>query len=601
MTEPRVYHYVKGSDLTRLPRRHIVMHCGTRSARTGWGHERTWRNAAAWFINAPKGRQAKEHSASFGDPCALWDAITLHCGRGSRTVLWAHNMGYQARVSECFTILPRLGWELVAHNMATRGCWLVWRKDNATLAMTDIGSIWPTTIPEIGKMFGLAQPPVPDNVDADTVWRVYCEINVSILRTAITAYLNWIAEAGLGSWQMTGAGQSWSAFRANHMTHQMLVHGDMDAMEAERRAMWTGRCEAYWHGTNLKQVLHEWDLPAAYARVARDARVPVRLIGRIPPHQDIQSYVDDPAYAVLAEVTVQTDVPTVPARHDDHILWPVGTFDTVLWDVEISEAIADGATVTYGRAWLYKTEPALKAWAEWILRALDAPDAEVPAWQKAILKHWSRALIGRFAMKYTSWDDFATMSTMDAERRTVVDLDQAREYDIMQVGGKVFVEDGEEEWRNSMPAITGYVMALSRVRLWRILKRLPKGAALYVDTDSILATDLWTRQIEEMARESESHGLRLKKSWTGFTIDGPRQIVTGDRVRVGGIPVRAVRTARHTFEGEVFESLDVALRSSRQGVVRAVDRKWTTTGRDRRRVGPSVGWTHPHRLGLASE
>lgn len=360
--------------------------------------------------------------------------------------------------------------------------------------------------------------------------------------------------------------------------------------------MWTGRCEAYWHGTILKQVIHEWDLSTAYARVARDTSVPTRLIGPLPPRADWQAYARDPRYAVLAECTIQTETPTVPASHDDHILWPVGRFTSTLWDVEILEAIADGATVTVHKGWLYRAEPALREWADWVITSLEAPDDVVPAWRKSIFKHWSRALIGRFSMQYTTWDEWGSMPTMAADRRTVIDEVENEIYDIMHIGQQVFREAGTEEWSNSMPAVTGYVMAVCRVRLWRIKKQLPEGSVLYVDTDSLLATDLWAKQIGALARSGDGFGLRLKKSWTGFTILGPRQIVTGERVRMGGIPVRSTRTGRQEFEGEVYESVDVALRHGRAGVVRAVDRTWHTTGQDRRRSGPSVGWTAPIRL-----
>jgi hypothetical protein len=595
-TEPRTYHYIRRNELTRIPRAHVILDCGAQVTRTPSGHDRTWRNAYAWFSRAPKGKAAKEWQAAFNDPGALWRAISDHCGRKARTVVWSHNTGYQARVSEAFIHLPALGWELAGHNLVPRGCWMTWRRDGATLVMVDVASVWPTTLASIGKMFGLAQPSVPDVATPEDVWRVWCERNVHILRTAVTAYLAWLSEHDMGNWQLTGAGQSWAAYRHKWMHHDLLVHGDADALAAERRAMWTGRCEAYWHGTELRQVLHEWDLSTAYARVARDARLPVRLLGPVPPNRSPESYVDDPRYVVLAEVSVETETPTVPTLHDDRILWPVGRFDTTLWDVEIQEAIADGATVTYGRAWLYRAEPALRGWAQWVLNSLSASDDVVPAWRKAIIRHWSRALVGRFAMQYSTWADWATSSTMDVERRTVIDEIEDSTYDILHIGAQIFREEGVEEWSNSMPAITGYVMALCRIRLWRLKKALPEGCVLYVDTDSLLATDLFSDEIAALARSSQGEGLRLKTSWQGFSLYGPRQIVTGDRVRMGGIPVRALRTARHKFEGEVYESVDVALRHGRASIVKAVDRTWTTTSVDRRRSGPSVGWTSPYRI-----
>jgi hypothetical protein len=464
--------------------------------------------------------------------------------------------------------------------------------------MVDSASVWPTTLAEVGKMFGLGKPRLPSDEDSEATWMARCEGDVRILRTAVRAYLDWVERADLGNWQLTGAGQSWAAYRHRFMRHPLLVHGDEDALAAERRAMWTGRCEAYWHGTIDYQVVHEWDLHAAYAMVARDAYVPIRLIGPMPPRHDWRTSVHSGRHRVLAEVTVTTEVPTVPAMYDDHIVWPVGTFRTTLWDVELTEAIQDGATVTIHRGWLYHAAPALQEWARWILAMLAAPDSEVPAWQKAILKHWGRALIGRFAMTYSTWDPFGSMPDLGAEQRTLIDEVEQSAYDIMHVGTQLWRQGDEVEWSQSMPAITGYVMAACRVKLWRILRSLPDAAPLYCDTDSLLTTDRWYRDVSAVAASPLGEGLRLKKSWDGFTINGPRQIVTGNRVRMSGIPVRAQRVGRHEYVGEVQESVAVGLRAGRTSTVRRMDRTWHTRGVDRRRRGPQTGYTYPHRLAI---
>jgi hypothetical protein len=480
--------------------------------------------------------------------------------------------------------------------MAPRGTWLIWRRDKATLTMVDTASVWPTTLAHIGEMFGMGKPGLPGPDAPEAAWVARCEADVAITRTAVLAYLDWIETADMGNWQLTGAGMSWAVFRHRFMSHNLLVHGDEDALSMERRAMWTGRCEAYWHGTIGYQVVHEWDLAVAYARVARDIRVPVRLIGPMPPHHDWRKTLADPTLDLVAEVTVTTAVPTVPSLYDDHILWGVGTFDTTLWGVEIQAAIDDGATVTVHRGFLYRAEPALRDWAQWCIAQLAAPDQEVPAWRKAIVKHHVRALVGRFAMSFSTWEPWATLPTLGAERRTLVDDVEGRTYDLMHVGHDVWRQTGTQEWAQSMPAITGAVMAACRVRLWRILRALPDAAPLYCDTDSLLVTDQWYDAVAAIASSPLGEGLRLKTSWQGFTILGPRQIVTGEKVRMAGVPALARRTGRQDFAGEVWESLAASLKSGRPTSVRTMARTWHAKGVDRRRIGVGVGWTRPRVL-----
>lgn len=599
--EDRAYHYVRRNETTKVPRRHIVIDTESRSVRTKAGREQSWRLGVGHFIKADKGKRPQEARRVFATARELWEAVSEFCSGRARTVLWAHNIGYDVRIADAFTILPHLGWKIIAHNMSPRGTWMIWRRDTANLTFADTGSIWPGTLTEIGKMFGMAKKPLPADDDDDEAWLARCQSDVDITLRAVSTYLEWIETADMGNWQLTGAGQSWAVFRHKFLSHNMLVHDDREALAAERRAMWTGRCEAYWHGTILRQVIHEWDLSTAYAREARDLDLPIQLIGPAGAAQVTKIIAGVPGYAALAECTVDTEVPVVPTSHDGRILWPVGRFGSTLWDIEIREAIASGATVTVHKGWIYRTAPALREWAEWVLESLGADDRKVPAWQKKIIKHHSVALPGRFAMRYARWEEWGQMPLPATERRTLIDEIEGKTYDIMTVGTQLWRHVGEEEWGQSQPAITGYITAAVRVRLWRIKQALPAEAVLYVDTDSLLATDMWAREIEALAGTDIGRGLRLKRSWDGFSIYGPRQIVTGERVRIAGVPNSADRVARHEFHGEVWESLDVAMRTGHVDTVRTSDRVWKPSGVDRRRLGPSVGWTYPVHIGQEGE
>jgi hypothetical protein len=494
--------------------------------------------------------------------------------------------------------LPALGWAMEAHNLAPRGTWIVWKRDRATLIMVDTSSVWPVTVATIGKWFGLGRLPEPGPDAPAERWAAYCERDVLIIRTAVQAYLDWIESADLGNWQFTGAGMAFTTFRHKFMSHKLLVHADPDALAAEKRAMWTGRCEAYWHGTIGYQEVQEWDFETQYARIARDIEVPTQLVGPVSARFLQTRDVSAGHLAVLAEVTVTSDVPTVPTLHNGRIVWPVGTFRTTLWDVEIQAAVQDGATVTYHSGYLYRTTPALRDMAAWIIDGLKSPAEQCPEWRKAILKTWSRTWIGRFAMQYKTWDTWGAMPQLGAERRTVVDDIEDTTYDVMHVGHDLWREAGEVEWSQYMPAITGYIMAVARVRLWRVVQRMPPGSVMYVDTDSMIITDRFQDDIAAVTQIGIGDGLRLKSTYRGFSIMGPRQVVTGTRVRMAGVPILARQVGRHDFAGSVWESLDVAMRTGRVAAVRTSDRAWHVTGVDHRRGGRGVGWTYPIKVDI---
>lgn len=595
--QARAWHYVKPNESARIPRRHIFLDTEANEEPIPGGHVQTWRLGVACFYSALAGKSTKERWRKYADPSELWMDVDAHCGAHDRTVLWAHNLSYDARIGDVFAALPELGWQLQAHNISPRGTWLTWRKGRATLMMVDSSSVFPTSLEKVGQCFGMDKEPLPDMAAGEGEWLQRCVRDVQILRKAILTYLDWLEREDIGNWQATGAGQSWAAFRHKFMTHKLLVHDDEEALAAERRAMWTGRCEAYWHGELNGQVVHEWDFTMAYARIARDHAVPVRLIGPMPDGHEWRSYLDSDTVACLAEVTITTTVPVVPCESDGRILWPVGTFDTTLWDVEIVAAMAAGARVTVGRAWLYRKRPALRSWAEWIIGQLTAVDPEPPAWLKIILKHWSRALIGRMAMTYTNWEEYATSPRSMTARYTMYDSATGETSDMLQVGKTIWQCTGVTESPQSLPMITGYIQAIARVQLWNVIQAMPQRALLYVDTDSLLVTDKHFRALDALSRTPIGEGLRLKRSWQGFTIYGPRQIRTGEQLRVAGVPHRATRKEKDVYEGEVWDTLTSALKRGTADRVIIRDREWRITGVDRRRQGHGIGWTTPIAVG----
>jgi hypothetical protein len=589
----RQYHYVKHNATTRMPRRHIFMDTEARSRRTGHGHVQSWRLAVANFTAAEKGRKPSAVTRAFRDPQALWEAVSEHCRPRSRTVLWAHSLGYDVRISEAFEILPRLGWHLIGHNLVNRGTWLQWRRDGTSLLMVDSMSVFPVSLAQVGAWFGLGKPDLPSFEDSDEEWLRRCHADVEILSTAITAYLGWLEAEDLGNWQLTGAGQAYAAFRHRFMDHQLLVHADADALAAERRALWAGRCEAYWHGRTGYVGVEEWDGYLAYPRIARDTLLPVRLLGRPANLGRLEKWLDAPTLGVLATVDVDTPVPVLPTHHNDRIVWPTGRFRTTVWDPEIRAALAAGATITPVRAWLYRREPTLAQWGAWIVDQLHAHAATLEPWKATVLKHWSRALIGRFGMTYQAWEPFAFPEQLAVRQCPIYNLQTGVETQITQVGGDMLISAGTQEWDQSMPAITGYVASVARVQLWDALQAMGPRSVLYADTDSILITSEHHDQAAAVARALPTMGMRLKSSWQGVEILGPRQVITDDHVRVAGVPKSAQRLPAGDLVGEVWASLAGSLRAGTPSIVDIRDRRWKLRGVDRRRDPGPDGWTVP--------
>jgi hypothetical protein len=495
-----------------------------------------------------------------------------------------------------FNVLPARGWSLSGHNIASRGSWFEWKRDGRTLVLVDSFTVFPTSIERIGEWLSIGKPALPSEDASMGDWLNRCRVDCRILSEAVLRYLQWIKEEDLGNWQLTGNSQAWAMYRHKFLTHTLTVHAEKDALEAERRALWAGRCEAYWHGNLWGTRVFEYDFQNAYPRIARDYALPVKYIGEMPMSRDWSEWLGSDSVGFLADCIVTAEVPVVPAEKDGRILWPVGAFRTTLWDVEIDAVLDNGGTVTVARGWMYRKAPALKAWAEWILNRLQKTDPEIDPLERTILKHWSRSLIGRMAMSYSKWEYDGEMPFDKVEAGVFIDETTGENGEYIQVGSSMWNKTGKEDWQHSMPMITGYVQSIARVQLWDVLRRMPYRSVLYCDTDSVFVTEEFRDDIEQVIAEIPNCGMRLKRAWDGMEIFGPRQIITGEEVRISGVPKRAHKKGRHEFEGEIWESLSTAITFGNIDAVNVRDRQWKITGVDNRRQGTGFGWTEPHRL-----
>lgn len=591
MTE--VDHYIKPLFVTNIPKAWIVLAASSLLGGDRSGYTQEWRRASTTrFRESSHGRITLSHNG-YSTQTGLWADIHKWSNQGGMTFLWVHNLQWTARVTGMLEHLPAMGWTLEAFALSAGSSWMVWRRNRCTIKVADLMSVWPHGIDRLGAWFGLGRKSLPSPEAPWYAWDAYTTRDRDILRAAAEAYMKWVGDNDLGTLAVTGNSQAWKAFRRRFLTAPVLVHHDERLLDMERRAMWTGRCEAYWRGSLLREVVDEWDFTMAHNSIALTTPLPTYPDRPLAPDALLEFWANHERYAVLAEVEVETSVPCVPVSHNDSILWPTGRFRTTLWSPEIRVALEQCDSVRLVSGWAYRTELVLGGWANWIQELMVASDDTVPLWQKDIVKRWSNILIGRFGMRYPKWHKVGRSAAATLSAATLTDGSGEDMGAIVQIGYDIWEQSGWTLPHDHAPAITGFVMSAMRAKMWGLIEVIPPEALLYMDTDSVLVLDRYRHAMDELTRFGPWEGLRLKRSWAGLSIYGPRQLVTGDAVRVSGLPKMAERLGRNEFEGEVTESLLEALKSGRAGHVHSVARQWKILGEDTRRKGTGFGWTEP--------
>lgn len=588
-------HYVGHNAVTRIPRAFVYLDTEAHRARDGRSELQTFRLAvAAYDQKRHDGNGWKErdwHRST--DPADLWVWITSKCRAKSRTVLVAHNLAYDLRIADAFTQLPALGWRCAFVRLDGGQAMAIWRLDNKTLSMVDSTSWVPTALEKLGALCGIEKLGLPDDADDDATWFARCVRDVEILADVWMRLMRWVRDDDLGNWKPTGAGQSWAAFRHRFKTHNLLVHEDDDARDAERASTMTGRTEAWRWGTLTGGPFHEWDFQTAYCTIGAECDVPTQLCGELrnPTLDNVLLAARD--HAVLVECEVTTDAPCVPCRMEGGISWNVGTFSTTLWGNELALAHGCGAELRMSRVWVYRRAPAIQAFCQWVLAGLDDRTGHPDPVVRVALKHWSRTLIGRTAAQWSKWDLVGTSSEAGVSLGPAIDMGEGVPFRLLQVGHDLMRARPYKENPDAMVSIMAWVMAEARVRLWHAMGAAGLDHVMYVDTDSVIVD----AEGDQNLLRARVPGLRVKSVYESLEVLAPRQIVPGGRLRASGVPSGARPLGGNVWEGEVWTGLGASLAAGERERVRVALRRFRLNGTDRRRIHNPDGSTRAVELG----
>ena len=591
-------HYLTPLLTDRLPRYHVAIDCETAASKRHGRTAHRW-VCGAWAYGelSPDVGFTYDVATATNDAARLWEGVRDCHIFASEIVVWAHNLAFDLRVSEGLRHLPALGYSLEAIVLEKTASWASFTSPKGNLTLCDLHSWLPASLNRVAAAMGKGRPNlVYHKAKPEELWG-RCTEDAETTLQAIGELLEWLEANEPGGFRPTGSGQSHSMWRRRWLPRKtVMVHGDEQALERERTAMWTGRAEA-WKWGEVKGPLYEHDLNLAYCRIAADNAVPVKLVqrtGRTPVEAYLQAV---KFHAILADVTVTTLTESVPTSEDGRVFWPIGKFRTTLWEPELSLLIEEGAHVDIHRTWKYRRDFALAEMAQYLIGELEAGGEGASPVVRIMLKHWARTLVGRCALRYREWDDYGTLPTMGLSLSTMFDLDSGEATELLQVGNRVMELTRMAEADSSVPQITGWVMSRARANLWRLMCQAGLGNLYYIDTDSLIVNGQGDRRLMQSKLHPVDTVLIAKAEYRKAKIYGPRNLVLEDERRLSGVPVKAIRTGPLTFDGEVWSGLRASLEQRRPSEVGISPRTFDVEDADPRRKRCPDGGSEPFYMG----
>jgi hypothetical protein len=584
-------HWLRRNEGTRSPHRVCFIDSESRPELTVAGEEHSLR----WW----HARLARRHTERPRFPVTLDLAGTAQADLAAavdsmaiaKHSLWVytHNLGFDLQVTRLPEMLARLGWEIADIGITGRSPWVRMRNGRRLIILADSTSWLPAPLAEIGTFVGVDKPVITDWTSAtDEEIAVRCLADVEILARAMLEIMDWWDAGDMGRWQWTGPGCGWAVFRHKFLTAKVLMDPDPVRLELERKAIYGGRREAYRIGDLGPGQYADLDFEAAYPQIASVTELPRRPIARVP-YMTPEAYGSlPPDWGILSEATVTTSTPVVPCRTGGRVYYPVGTFTTVLAGPDIAGAVEAGATVALGDTIIYQLEPFLADWGKWITGVLDGSGEAVPAVVRTMAKHWSRTVIGRFAMHAQRTEDWGDACWPYFKAEPGLDWDTGLEVVDLHACGRHLRVFRDAEPDNVFPAVTAWVEATCRQLLRKAMEACPAGSVMQCDTDGFMLDARGYGASGTAAVQSDPAGeagdvpaavlappvpelvgpvtVRVKGLYDHAEIMGPQQVILGPDRRISGVPRSFTTPDGRTYSGWTWPGYSWQLARSQPGI-----------------------------------
>lgn len=499
------------------------------------------------------------------DPSDL--ALTIDAWTRTHRSVWlyAHNLAFDLTTSQLAGELGRLGWEVTEFAVDSPAPFVRMARGTSHLTMADSFSWLPASIDVIAGRLGMAKLALPGDGDDLATWLARCRQDVAILAAAMHTLMSWWESARLGRWSLTGVACGWNAMRHQVNPRRILIHPGQAGIAADRAAIYGGRRSTWRTGPLPPGRYAELDFESAYPRIAAALPLPHERMAAFTSLPAGHPWVTSERHSIIARVRIVTATPRWPCRAGGRVWYPVGDFTTTLAGPDIAEAARLGCLREIGPGHVHRLGYALAPWARWILAAAAGADHSVPPVAALTLKHWGRAVIGKWAQHGFTTTEIGPAPTSGWDAVEGWNHTRGARAAIIDFGGRRWQATADGTADNCYPAVLAFVEAHVRVRLGRVLEQIPRRALVCADTDGLIA-DLATFDGWELdAASVKPLTMRVKSTYASVEVIGPQHLILDGKRRFAGVPASATASRDGTLTALLWPKLAWQMGHGRPG------------------------------------
>jgi hypothetical protein len=564
--------YLKRNHVSEYPAKFIFFDTETyriKQDETYYVHQFRLGYAIFWRRATNSKTEVTEHHAIV-DISRFFDWVDAHVASKERLLLLAHNVQFDAQVVGLFDELAERGFKLRKFiSDYGRNIWS-FRSTDRTIIVADTLNWFKSSLKELGKSVGLEKMQMPAWEADDVLWREYCRNDVEILLRAMQRYIAFLESNDLGAFGLTLPAQAFNAYRHRFMKHKLVVYDNEKLSAFCRQSYYGGRCEAFKIGKFDKDTYYQLDVNSLYPSVMRINKYPTFLL----QFTTSQSFVRARGYYDLskcvADVIVKTDLPLVPLRKEDKLLFPVGSFRTTLAGPELKLAEEHGIIHKIEQIAVFHCEEIFREYVDFFYENRLIAKKNKDTANDYLHKLFLNSLSGKFGQRSQKVELIGYEQDKQNEFWYEFDVESRKAKKYVRLGGSVFVYTDFVEGRNAIPQISSFITSYARVHLVKLILRAGWENVFYVDTDSLIVNEAGFERLKDELDEVSLGKLKIEMISNELTIYGAKCYTIGDKVRMRGVRPDAElldRTNRSLWRTYEFGSL---LRNIASGLKNAV-------------------------------
>lgn len=507
-----------------------------------------------------KDRDYTERWKCWTDRKAFLTYIESLCVKKRCLYIIASNACFDLMVSGFFEYFTNRDWKLKFSYSAGRTFIVYIRKNKASIKALNIQNFFSSSIKSLGHSIGLEKLEVDFESSSFADIKTYCRRDTEILKQVFLQYITFLKDNDFGNFRMTQAGQALGAFQHRFMRHKIHIHNIDEVTALERKCYYGGRVECFYIGSFRHKDITSLDVNSMYPYVMEKYEYPVKLI----------QYLTDPApgylkevlkdYAVCADVTLDTAVPLYPIHYNNRTVFPVGVFRTGLCSQGLKTALSSGHIQKVHSMAVYEKAPIFRDFVKGLMPLKEKyTRQDRPVWRMAV-KILMNSLYGKFGQRYTTTVLNEDFPSKGFTRREFIDLDTGQRGIEQILFNKRQVYCGQEESRESFPAVCAHVTEYARFYLWELFEAVGRKHVLYCDTDSLKVKEKYVSRLSSYMHPSQLGKLDREGTARDFVLYGCKDYYFKGKKVLKGIRQKAKRIGECEYTQAFFPSLKTLLR-----------------------------------------